>query len=82
MDAANLYAVLTILATLMMAPTALLMEGAKFGPAWDAALKVRPHTLVHIHLISADRHGPSTEAPSERGPARPSIPVGPPTVHA
>jgi hypothetical protein len=69
MDAANLYAVLTILATLMMAPTALLMEGAKFGPAWDAALKVRPiRTFMHLHLSTLDQC--SSSWPIHRGSER------------
>lgn len=40
MNAANLYAVLTILATVMMAPVALLVEGGKASAAWAAAVKV------------------------------------------
>ena len=35
---ANLYAVLTILAFCFLSPMALLIEGKKFKPAWDAAI--------------------------------------------
>eukprot|EP00904_Undaria_pinnatifida_P013146 jgi/Undpi1/8962/HiC_scaffold_26.g11423.m1 len=38
MTPANLYAVLTILAFCFLSPMALLVEGSKFKPAWDAAL--------------------------------------------
>ncbi|CAM9417135.1 unnamed protein product [Discosporangium mesarthrocarpum] len=38
MSAANLYAVLTIISFLMLTPAALLVEGAKIKPAWDAAI--------------------------------------------
>lgn len=38
MSPANLYAVLTILAFCFLTPAALLVEGAKIRPAWDAAL--------------------------------------------
>lgn len=38
MSPANLYAVLTILAFCFLSPAALLVEGAKVKPAWDAAL--------------------------------------------
>ncbi|CAM9711765.1 unnamed protein product [Choristocarpus tenellus] len=38
MSAANLYAVLTIISFAFLAPAALLVEGAKIKPAWDAAI--------------------------------------------
>ena len=38
MTPANLYAVLTILAFCFLSPVALLVEGRKFKPAWDAAI--------------------------------------------
>lgn len=38
MSPANLYAVLTVLAFAFLSPVALLVEGKKLKPAWDAAL--------------------------------------------
>lgn len=38
MTPANLYATLTVLAFCMLSPVALLVEGAKIKPAWDAAI--------------------------------------------
>lgn len=38
MTPANLYAVLTVLAFAFLSPVALLVEGKKLKPAWDAAL--------------------------------------------
>lgn len=38
MSAANLYAVLTVLAFCFLSPVALLVEGKKAKPAWDAAI--------------------------------------------
>ncbi|CAM9730366.1 unnamed protein product [Discosporangium mesarthrocarpum] len=38
MDAGNLYAVMTIMATIMLAPFATLVEGPRFWKLWDAAL--------------------------------------------
>lgn len=39
MDAANLYAVLTIIATVFLAPISLAIEGLNIKPVWDAAVK-------------------------------------------
>ncbi|KAG5187847.1 hypothetical protein JKP88DRAFT_30453 [Tribonema minus] len=38
MNAANLYAVLTVIAFCVLTPVALLVEGGKFGGVWKAAL--------------------------------------------
>lgn len=50
MDAANLYAVLTIIATFFLTPLALLIEGGQFNAAWTAAVaKVgKPELLKYI----------------------------------
>ena len=53
MDAANLYAVLTILATLMMAPATLLVEGGKIKAAWDAALTVCSQKQLISYIVSS-----------------------------
>lgn len=39
MDAANLYAVLTIIGTIILAPISLAVEGLNIKPVWDAAVK-------------------------------------------
>ncbi|GAB5030031.1 glucose-6-phosphate phosphate-translocator precursor [Nannochloropsis oceanica] len=53
MDAANLYAVLTILATLIMAPAAVLVEGSKVRGAWQAALAVTSQKQLINYIISS-----------------------------
>lgn len=47
MDAGNLYGVMTIMATLMIAPFALLVEGSKFRGLWAAAMAAG-HTKCSI----------------------------------
>ena len=53
MDAANLYAVLTILATLIMAPVTVLVEGSKVRGAWQAALAVTSQRQLINYIISS-----------------------------
>lgn len=53
MDAANLYAVLTVMATLIMAPVTLLVEGNKAKAAWDAALAVCSQEQLLTYIISS-----------------------------
>lgn len=53
MDPANLYAVLTILATLIMAPVAFLVEGSKLKPAWEAALAVTSQRQLINYIVSS-----------------------------
>jgi drug/metabolite transporter (DMT)-like permease len=53
MDAANLYAVLTIMATLIMAPFTLLVEGGKAKAAWDAALTVCSQRQLINYIVSS-----------------------------
>lgn len=53
MDPANLYAVLTILATLIMAPVAFLVEGSKLKPAWEAALAVTGQRQLINYIVSS-----------------------------
>ena len=53
MDACNLYACLTVLATLVMAPVAYLVEGGKAKAAWDAALTVYSQKQLLNYIISS-----------------------------
>ena len=54
MTPANLYAVLTVLAFCFLTPAALLVEGKKFKPAWNAAVSAgaTPKSLTATILIS------------------------------
>lgn len=47
MDAGNLYGVMTIMATLMITPFALVVEGPKFRGLWAAAMAAG-HTKYSI----------------------------------
>lgn len=47
MDAGNLYGVMTIMATFMLAPFALLVEGSQFNTLWMAA-KAAGHTKATL----------------------------------
>ena len=53
LTAENLYAVLTILATFIMAPVALLVEGPKAKAAWDTAVAAVGQKTLLTHLISS-----------------------------
>lgn len=47
MDAGNLYGVMTIMATLMLTPFAIAVEGPKFRALWDVAMAAG-HTKAAI----------------------------------